>query len=131
MQVRKTIRDGAMEKVLLSSPVDPTEGVVDGPIYAAEYSAAFGDPVVADLIRTALRLSGLRLGMRVEPEARRRAAALTRGLSGPPRLQGSEFALRPSPRSAVPALNPLGPAQISSAYSRIERSEENQPCGRC
>ena len=69
MRVRKVLCDAAREKVLLSMPLDPAEGVVDGLVYASEYSAAFGDPVITDLIRTALRLVGLRLGLECGPKS--------------------------------------------------------------
>ena len=67
MLARKALCDASRAKVLLSLPLDPAEGVVDGLVYASEYSTAFGDPVVTDLIRTALRLVGLRLGLECGP----------------------------------------------------------------
>ncbi|WP_336486110.1 hypothetical protein [Methylobacterium nigriterrae] len=64
---REGLRDTVRQKYLLSAPLDPAEGVVDGLVYASEHSTAFGDPVVSDLIRMALRLAGARLGLECSP----------------------------------------------------------------
>ncbi|AWN39283.1 hypothetical protein [Methylobacterium durans] len=51
----------ALESLLITQPVEPVEGVIDGLAYACEHSAAYGDPAVDTLIRTALYLVGRRV----------------------------------------------------------------------
>ncbi|WP_132249590.1 hypothetical protein [Methylobacterium segetis] len=54
----------SLKSLLISEPHDPVEGVIDGLAYACEHSAAYGDPAVDSLIRTALWLIGRKIGAR-------------------------------------------------------------------
>src|SRR4051794_26748530 len=67
---RKVLHDAVRQKILFAALMESAEGLVDGLVYASEYSAAFGDPVVADLIRIALKLVGVRLRLEWGPTSR-------------------------------------------------------------